>query len=119
MKKLQILDKEFNILNIKLIESDSKMIIVEEKPKGLIILISENITKNINEFKGFEIIRENDDRYIELIGLETKLKIDIVTKLNISKQLLYIEEINNNKFRLTFSKALISEIKEINKLNIL
>ncbi len=121
MKKLKILDKEYEVLNVKVIKTETNMITIEEKSKGLVILISNDIIKdlNINDFKGFKIIREKELRYIELIGLNIILKIDIVTKLNISKKILFIEELKKDVYRLTFSKSLIEDITNIETLDLI
>lgn len=119
LKKLKILEKEINILNIKTIESENKTIFIEEKPKGLVILVSKNIIENIDNLKGFKIVRENENRYIELIGLDIKLELNIVTQLKIDKQLLFIEEIKDNIYRLTYSKKIIEDITKIEMINII
>ena len=119
MLKLKILDKEHDLLNIKSIKSDLSMITIEDKGKGLILLISKDIKEDINNFKGFKIIRENEQRFIELIGLNIILKIDIVTKLNISKKILFIEELKKDVYRLTFSKSLIEDITNIETLDLI
>lgn len=119
MKKLKILDKEHDLLNIKSIKSDLSMITIEDKGKGLILLISKDIKEDINNFKGFKIIRENEQRFIELLGLDIKLKLEIITKLNISKKLIFIEEIKDKNYRLTFSKSLIEDITNIEILDLI
>ena len=119
MLKLKILDKEHDLLNIKSIKSDLSMITIEDKGKGLILLISKDIKENVNNFKGFKIIRENEQRFIELLGLDIKLKLEIITKLNISKKLIFIEEIKDKNYRLTFSDSIIKNIKEIDIINII
>lgn len=121
MKKLKILDKEYEVLNVKVIKTETSMITIEEKSKGLVILISDNIIKDLNiiDFKGFQIIREKELRYIKLIGLDIKLRIDIVTKLNISKKILFIEEFKKDVYRLTFSKNLIEDIINIETLDLI
>ena len=119
MLKLKILDKEHDLLNIKSIKSDLSMITIEDKGKGLILLISKDIKEDIDNFKGFKIIRENDQRFIELLGLDIKLKLEIITKLNISKKLIFIEEIKDKNYRLTFSDSIIKNIKEIDIINII
>ena len=113
--------EEFNVLNLKVINSEMKTIYVEEKPKGMVILISGKVLdsiKDIKLFEGFRIVFEEDITYIELIGLDVKLQLEIITRLNIDKKLMYIEEIVgiDNKYRLTFSRTFIKDVYSIDKI---
>ena len=110
---------EFNILNIKVINSEMKTIYVEEKPKGMVILISDKVLdsiKDIKLFEGFGITFTEDSTYIELIGLDIKLELEVLTRLNIDKKLMYIEEVVDNKYRLTFSVTFIQDVYNIDKI---
>ena len=112
---------EFNVLNTKVINSEIKTIYVEEKPKGMVILISDKVLDSIKDtklFEGFRIVFEEDITYIELIGLDVKLQLEIITRLNIDKKLMYIEEILgiDNKYRLTFSRTFIKDVYSIDKI---
>ena len=112
---------EFNVLNTKVINSEMKTIYVEEKPKGMVILISDKVLDSIKDtklFEGFRIVFEEDITYIELIGLDVKLQLEIITRLNIDKKLMYIEEILgiDNKYRLTFSRTFIEDVYNIDKI---
>lgn len=118
MKQIKT-DKLFNILNIKTINTELRCIMVEEKPKGLVILISDSLIKDINGLKGFKIIREENERYLELVGLNFKIKLEKFTKLNINKTLMYVEEFEENKFRLTFSHNFIEDISKIEEIQII
>lgn len=93
-----------------------KTIIVENKGKGLVVLISNSIVKEISSFKGFKILRVSDyDKYIELLGLDIKLKLSKVTKLNIDKKIILLEEYKDS-FRFTFSSSLIKNITKIDEM---
>ena len=59
MLKLKILDKEHDLLNIKSIKSDLSMITIEDKGKGLILLISKDIKEDISTRYGKEGKSEN------------------------------------------------------------
>lgn len=112
---------EFNVLNTKVINSEMKTIYVEEKPKGMVILISDKVLgsiKDIKLFEGFRIVFEEDSTYVELLGLDVKLELEILTRLNIDKKLMYVEEIVgvDNKYRLTFSRTFIKDIYNIDKI---
>lgn len=111
-----ITDKdEFNILNIKTIDTEMKTIYIEEKQKGFVILISNKILDIKSDTKlleGFKIILDDDNSYLELLGFNIKLKIEMVTKLNINNKFIFLEELHNDKYRLTFSSALIHNIYE-------
>ena len=110
---------EFNILNIKVINSEMKTIYVEEKPKGMVILISDKVLDNIKDiklFEGFGINFTEDSTYIELIGLDIKLELEVLTRLNIDKKLMYIEEVVANKYRLTFSRTFIQDVYNVDKI---
>ena len=113
-----ITDKsEFNILNVRVIDTELKTIYIEEKPKGFMILISNKILDNKSDMKlltGFEI--NLDDEYLELSGFDIRLKIIKLTKLNIDSKLLFLEELENNEYRLTFSSNLIENIRTVNKI---
>ena len=112
---------EFNVLNTKVINSEMKTIYVEEKPKGMVILISDKVLgsiKDIKLFEGFRIVFEEDSTYIELLGLDVKLQLELITRLNIDKKLMYIEEIVglDTKYRLTFSRTFMKDVYNINKI---
>lgn len=110
---------EFNILNIKVINSEMKTIYVEEKPKGMVILISDKVLdsiKDIKLFEGFGINFTKNSTYIELLGLGVKLELEELTRLNIDKKLMYIEEVVDNKYRLTFSVTFIQDVYNIDKI---
>ena len=110
---------EFNILNSKVINSEMKTIYVEEKPKGMVILISDKVldsSKDIKLFEGFGITVTEDSTYIELIGLDIKLELEVLTRLNIDKKLMYIEEVVDNKYRLTFSRTFIQDVYNVDKI---
>ena len=113
--------EEFNVLNLKVINSEMKTIYIEEKPKGMVILISDKILNSIKDtklFEGFRIVFEEDTTYVELLGLDVKLELEILTRLNIDKKLMYVEEIVgvDNKYRLTFSRTFIKDIYNIDKI---
>ncbi len=129
--KLKVLDKEYDVLNVKTISTESSMITIEDKIKGLVILISKDIKENISNFKGFKFIRNEDKRFVELLGLDVVLEITIATKLNISKKIMYLEEIKDlltecNKqfvackktYRLTFSSSFFKNLKDIETIDI-
>lgn len=104
---------EFNILNTRVIDTEMKTIYIEEKQKGFVVLISNKILDSKSDMKlleGFKIISENDEQFLELVGFSVKLKIESITKLNISSRLMYVEEIKQDEYRLTFSSALIKDI---------
>lgn len=106
--------KYYDVVALKLIESNSKNIWIEEvKDNKIKFLISNNIFDgDLNLFKGFKFIRENEElSKIELLGLDIFLNIKKVTLLNIEKKLFYIEEFEDNIFRITFSKTFIERIK--------
>ena len=106
--------KYYDVVALKLIESNSKNIWIEEvKDNKIKFLISNNIFDgDLNLFKGFKFIRENEEiSKIELLGLDIFLNIKKVTLLNIEKKLFYIEEFEDNIFRITFSKTFIESIK--------
>ena len=108
---------EFNILNVRVIDTEMKTIYIEEKPKGFMILISNKIIDNKSDMKlltGFEI--NLDDEYLEVSGFDIRLKIKKLTKLNIDSKLLFLEELGNNEYRLTFSSNLIENIRTVNKI---
>ena len=110
---------EFNILNSKVINSEMKTIYVEEKPKGMVILISDKVLdtiKDVKLFEGFGINFTEDSTYIELIGLDIKLELEVLTRLNIDKKLMYIEEVVDNKYRLTFSRTFIQDVYNVDKI---
>lgn len=110
---------EFNILNSKVINSEMKTIYIEEKPKGMVILISDKVLDNIKDiklFEGFGINFTEDSTYIELIGLDIKLELEVLTRLNIDKKLMYIEEVVDNKYRLTFSRTFIQDVYNVDKI---
>lgn len=113
---------EFNILNIKIIDSETKTIYIEEKAKGFVILITNkllDVKSNVKLLQGFKVIRDNNDKYIELLGFDLKLKISQFTKLNIgTKKLMFIEEISDGNYRLTFSSSFINDISNLEKLEI-
>ena len=106
---------EYNILNTRVIDTEMKSIYVEEKQKGFVILVSNKIldsksdTKLLTEFK---IVLDEHRSYLELAGFDIRLKITRVTKLNISSKFLFLEELENDEYRLTFSSALIENIYE-------
>lgn len=106
--------KYYDVVALKLIESNFKNIWIEEvKDNKIKFLISNNIFDgDLNLFKGFKFIRENEElSKIELLGLDIFLNIKKVTLLNIEKKLFYIEEFEDNIFRITFSKTFIERIK--------
>ena len=108
---------EFNILNVRVIDTEMKTIYIEEKQKGFMILISNKILDTKSDMKlltGLEI--NLDDEYLELSGVDIRLKIKKITKLNIDSKLLFLEELENNEYRLTFSSTLIKDIYESNIL---
>jgi hypothetical protein len=111
-----ITDKgEFNILNIKIIDTEMKTIYIEEKQKGFVILISNKILDIKSDTKlleGFDIVLDERDSYLELVGFDVKLQIETVTKLNVNSKFIFLEELHNDKYRLTFSSALIYNIYE-------
>lgn len=81
------------------------------------ILISNKILDTKSDMKlltGLEI--NLDDEYLELSGVDIRLKIKKITKLNIDSKLLFLEELENNEYRLTFSPTLIKDIYESNIL---
>ncbi len=122
MAKIQTDISEFNLLTIKAINSDMRTIYIEEKPKGLVILISNKIAEgnfNIKLLKGIKIDLSQDIPFIELLGLDIKLELEILTRLNIDKKLMYVEEIENEKYRLTFSSTFIQDIYNIGEILIL
>ncbi len=113
--------EEFNVLNLKVINSEMKTIYIEEKPKGMVILISDKILNSIKDtklFEGFRIVFEEGITYIELMGLGVKLQLEILTRLNIDKKLMYIEEIVgiDNKYRLTFSRTFMKDVYNVDKI---
>lgn len=116
--KLKVLDKEYDVLNVKTISTESSMITIEDKIKGLVILISKDIKENISNFKGFKFIRNEDKRFVELLGLDVILEITIATKLNISKKIMYLEEIKDKTYRITFSSSFFKNLKDIETINI-
>lgn len=106
---------EFNILNSRIIDTEMKTIYIEEKQKGFIILISNKILdvkSNIKLLEGFNVILNNENSYLELVGFDIKLKIEMVTKLNVNSKFMFLEELQDDKYRLTFSSALIHNIYE-------
>ena len=105
---------EYNLLNIKIIESDMKTIYIEEKSKGFIILISNKIieSKDINNLQGFKVIINDDESSIILLGLDFKLSLNIVTRLNVNSKLMFVEETADDKYRLTFSSNFVSKIED-------
>ena len=122
MAKIQTDISEFNILTTKAINSDMRTIYIEEKPKGLVLLISNKIAEgnfNIKLLKGIKIDLSQDIPFVELLGLDIKLELEIQTRLNIDKKLMYIEEIENEKYRLTFSSTFIQDIYNIGEILIL
>ncbi len=122
MAKIQTDISEFNLLTIKAINSDMRTIYIEEKPKGLVILISNKVVGgnfDIKLFKGFKIDLSQDIPFVELLGLNIKLELEILTRLNINKKLMYVEEIENEKYRLTFSSPFIQDIYNIGEILIL
>ena len=122
MAKIQTDISEFNLLTTKAINSDMRTIYIEEKPKGLVLLISNKIAEgnfNIKLLKGIKIDLSQDIPFVELLGLDIKLELEIQTRLNIDKKLMYIEEIENEKYRLTFSSTFIQDIYNIGEILIL
>lgn len=113
-----ITDKgEFNILNIKIIDTEMKTIYIEEKQKGFVILISNKILDIKSDTKlleGFDIVLDERDSYLELVGFDVKLQIETVTKLNVNSKFIFLEELHNDKYRLTFSSKLIDNIYNTN-----
>ena len=110
---------EFNILNSKVINSEMKTIYVEEKPKGMVILISDkvlNTNVDIKLFGGWGVTFGEDNAYIELLGLDIKLELEVLTRLNIDKKLMDIEEVVDNKYRLTFSRTFIQDVYNVDKI---
>lgn len=104
---------EFNILNTRVIDTEMRTIYIEEKQKGFVVLISNKILDSKSDMKllkGFKLITENDTYYLELLGFSVKLKVQSITRLNIDSRLMYVEEIKDNEYRLTFSSALIKDI---------
>ena len=73
------------------------------------ILESKSDTKLLTEFK---IVLDEDRSYLELAGFDNRLRTTGVTKLNISSKFLFLEELENDEYRLTFSSALIENIYE-------
>ena len=122
MAKIQTDISEFNLLTTKAINSDMRTIYIEEKPKGLVLLISNKIADgnfDIKVLKGIKIDLSQDIPFVELLGLDIKLELEILTRLNIDKKLIYIEEIENEKYRLTFSSTFIQDIHNIGEILIL
>ena len=122
MAKIQTDISEFNLLTTKAINSDMRTIYIEEKPKGLVLLISNKIAEgnfNIKLLKGIKIDLSQDIPFVELLGLDIKLELEIQTRLNIDKKLMYVEEIENEKYRLTFSSTFIQDIYNIGEILIL
>lgn len=123
MKKLIIDDETiYNIVALKTIESNSKNIWVDEINDNKIkFLISSNIFNgDLNTFQGLKFIRENDElTKVELLGLDIFLDIKKVTLLNITKKLFFIEEFEENCFRITFSKTFLNDLKSKETLIIL
>ena len=115
MKKLIVDDETvYNIVALKMIESASKVIYLEEIQDNKIkFLISSNIFNgDLNTFQGLKFIRENDElTKVELLGLDIFLDIKKVTLLNITKKLFFIEEFEENCFRITFTKTFIKDLK--------
>lgn len=115
MKKLIVDDETvYNIVALKMIESASKVIYLEEIQDNKIkFLISDKITtKDLNDFKALKFIREDDElKQIELVGLDIFLDIGKVTMLNIDKKIFFVEEYEDDKFRITFSKTFLKDLK--------
>ena len=110
---------EFNILNTRVIDTEMKTIYIEEKQKGFVILISNKILDIKSDTKileGFDIVLDEENSYLELIGFDVKLKIEMVTKLNVNSKFMFLEELQDDKYRLTFSAAFINNIYESNIL---
>lgn len=106
---------EFNILNVRVIDTEMKTIYIEEKQKGFVVLVSNKILDQKSDTKlleGFKIVSEEDEQFLELVGFSVKLKVQSITRLNLDSRLMYIEEIKDNEYRLTFSSALIKDIFE-------
>lgn len=114
IKKL-IIDEEtsYDIVALKTIESSSKNIWVDEISNNKIkFLISNNIFNgDLNLLKGLKFIRgEGGLQQIELVGLDIFLDIKKATILHITKKLFFIEEFEDNCFRLTFTESFIRNI---------
>lgn len=104
---------EFNILNVRVIDTEMKTIYIEEKQKGFVVLVSNKILDQKSDMKlleEFKLILEDEVYYLELVGFSVKLKVQSITRLNIGSKLMYLEEIKDNEYRLTFSSALIKDI---------
>ena len=109
----------FNILNVRVIDTEMKTSYIEEKQKGFMILISNKILDTKSDTKlleGFDIVLDEENPYLELIGFDIKLHVEMVTKLNVNSKLMFLEELQDDKYRLTFSPTLIKDIYESNIL---
>jgi hypothetical protein len=106
---------EYTILNTRVIDTEMKTIYIEEKQKGFVILISNKILDSKSDTKllsELSIILDEENSYLELAGFDIRLRIIGVTKLNTSSKFLFLEELENDEYRLTFSYALIKNIYE-------
>lgn len=103
---------EFPVLNVKIIPSEMKTIYIEEKQKGFVVLISNKILEqstDIKELQSFKI--DLDTNQLEIKPFNIFLSLKSITRLNIAdKKLFFVEEIENDMYRLTFSSAFINNI---------
>jgi hypothetical protein len=58
-------------------------------------------------------------RAIKIVGPNKVLELEKVVEINIPKKVLFIEELNNGKFRLVYSKSLINDFRDVQCFSII
>lgn len=114
---------DYKIVTIKEIPSQQSMMYIEDlstksKPSTddkLKILISSTLLqgKDIKLLSGFRF----SETELEFVGLDVVIPVEIFTRLNIPKKLIYLEEFPGG-FRLTFSSSLVVDLRTADLIEI-
>lgn len=99
------------------IPTDRNLIHFEHLPNGTWrILHTQSTFPNLSQVTEFKVIRDGDQRYIELVGLDTRLELISSTCVNVRHGYIHLDEITEGYWRLVYSSALIPDFTKVTSL---
>lgn len=111
------LNIKFRLSKIASVPSERKAIYFEHLPNGSWRILSLHPdVQNINDVTEFKVIRDGDDRYLDLVGAGKRLQITASTCLNVRYNFIHMDEIAPDQWRLSYSSALIPDFTKVTSL---
>lgn len=111
------LDITNRLSKIASIPSNRHLIYFEHLPNGSWrILGTYSMFPNIDDVTEFKVIREGNNRFIELVGINQRIQITASTCLNVRYKFIHLDETAPDEWRLSYSSALIPDFTKVTSL---